>query len=447
MQATNYAKDLNLHVRLAIPCSNSAIELSTKFGILPSQAVDLIKDVAKYSSKTGICFHVGSQCMDPIEYRKAIMIAGDLIEKNKLKIDIFDIGGGFPAKYTSMNPPSIKSYFNEIKDSLKSVNINNECEIWCEPGRSLVAESSSLLVRVEARKDNILYINDGTYGGLFDAGSLEFSFPVRGLRSKNLQEKLDDNMQDFSFYGPTCDSIDFMRGPFYLPKNIKTGDYIEIFQLGSYSKSMRSNFNGFNDFKEIIVEDRPFLSIFEHNQNKQGNEKKDLLKKEVKHIDITKFDSRNIISQMADMSFTSRDLAKACEIFNMMLKDDSCSIILTLAGSTSAGGCMNLYSDLIKYNMVDAIVATGASIADMDFFEALGFKHYQGIQFIDDKFLRQNYIDRIYDTYIDENDLQNCDHIIYEIANSLPPKAYSSCEFINHMGKYLKNNSKSGIFS
>ena len=273
LQATNYAKDLNLHIRLAIPCSNSAIELSTKFGILPSQAIDLIKDVAKYSRKTGICFHVGSQCMDPIEYRKAIMIAGDLIEKNKLKIDIFDIGGGFPAKYTSMNPPSIKKYFNEIKDSLKSVNINNECEIWCEPGRSLVAESSSLLVRVEARKDNILYINDGTYGGLFDAGSLEFSFPVRGLRSKNLQEKLDHNMQDFSFYGPTCDSIDFMKGPFYLPKNIKTGDYIEIFQLGSYSKSMRSNFNGFNDFKEIIVEDRPFLSIFEHNQNKLDNEK------------------------------------------------------------------------------------------------------------------------------------------------------------------------------
>jgi len=170
--------------------------------------------------------------------------------------------------------------------------------------------------------------------------------------------------------------------------------------------------------------------------------KEDLLKKEVKHIDITKFDARNIISQMADMSFTSRDLAKACEIFNMMLKDNSCSIILTLAGSTSAGGCMNLYSDLIKYNMVDAIVATGASIVDMDFFEALGFKHYQGSQFIDDKFLRQNYIDRIYDTYIDENDLQNCDHIIYEIANSLSPKAYSSCEFINHMGKYLKNNAK-----
>lgn len=170
--------------------------------------------------------------------------------------------------------------------------------------------------------------------------------------------------------------------------------------------------------------------------------KTDLLKKQVKHIDITSFDARPIISQMSDMSFTSRDLAKASEIFNMMLQDQSCSNILTLAGSTSAGGCMNLYSDLIKYNMIDAIVATGASIVDMDFFEALGFKHYQGSQFVDDKFLRENYIDRIYDTYIDEEDLQKCDHAIYEIANNLPAKAYSSREFIKEMGRFLKTNAK-----
>ena len=170
--------------------------------------------------------------------------------------------------------------------------------------------------------------------------------------------------------------------------------------------------------------------------------KKDLLKRQVKHIDITSFDARPIIEQMDNMSFTSRDLAKATEIFNMMLKDDSCSIILTLAGSTSAGGCMKLYADMIKYNMVDAIVATGASIVDMDFFEALGFKHYQGTPFIDDKFLRDNYIDRIYDTYIDETDLQKCDGTIFKIANSLPAKAYSSREFIAEMGKFLKKNSK-----
>ncbi len=170
--------------------------------------------------------------------------------------------------------------------------------------------------------------------------------------------------------------------------------------------------------------------------------KKDLLKREVKHIDITSFDARTIIDQMDHMSFTSRDLARATQIFNMMLKDSSCSTILTLAGSTSAGGCMKVYADMIKFGMIDAIVSTGASIVDMDFFEALGFKHYQGTPFIDDKFLRDNYIDRIYDTYIDEESLQNCDNVIFKIANSLEPRAYSSREFIWEMGKYLKKNSK-----
>ena len=145
---------------------------------------------------------------------------------------------------------------------------------------------------------------------------------------------------------------------------------------------------------------------------------------------------------MKKMSFTSRDTAKAAEIYNEMIKDKNCSIFLTIAGSTSAAGCMKLYSDLIKFNMVDAIVATGASIIDMDFFEAIGFKHYQGDQFQDDKVLRENYIDRIYDTYIDEEQLQACDKTICDIANKLPPKAYTSREFIKEIGKYLKKNSK-----
>jgi deoxyhypusine synthase len=170
--------------------------------------------------------------------------------------------------------------------------------------------------------------------------------------------------------------------------------------------------------------------------------KKELLKRQVKHIDITSFDARPIIDSMDHMSFTSRDLARATQIFNNMLKDKSCSIILTLAGSTSAGGCMKAYADMIKFGMIDAVVATGASIVDMDFFEALGFKHYQGTPFIDDKFLRKNYIDRIYDTYIDEKDLQNCDHTIFEIANSLEARPYSSREFIWEMGKYLKKHAK-----
>ena len=173
-----------------------------------------------------------------------------------------------------------------------------------------------------------------------------------------------------------------------------------------------------------------------------GHNKKSFLEKPVEHIDITSFDARKIIDSMAKMSFTSRDTSNAAKIFNEMLNDKSCSIFLTLAGSTSAAGCMNLYSDLIKYNMIDAVVATGASIIDMDFFEALGFKHYQGSQFQDDTVLRNNYIDRIYDTYIDEEELQACDKIICDIANKLEPKAYTSREFIKEIGKYLKTNAK-----
>ncbi len=177
------------------------------------------------------------------------------------------------------------------------------------------------------------------------------------------------------------------------------------------------------------------------NSPKIGHNKKNLLQNKVEHIDITSFDARKIIDSMGKMSFTSRDTARAAKIYNEMLNDKDCSIFLTLAGSTSAAGCMNLYSDLIKYNMVDAIVATGASIIDMDFFEALGFKHYQGSQYEDDTLLRDHYIDRIYDTYIDEEQLQACDKKICEIADTLKPKAYTSREFIRELGKYLKKNS------
>ena len=177
-------------------------------------------------------------------------------------------------------------------------------------------------------------------------------------------------------------------------------------------------------------------------KNLGHNSKKDFLKSPVEHIDITSFDSRKIISSMKKMSFVSRETANASEIYNEMLKDKDCTIFLTLAGSTSAAGCMHIYRDMVKYNMVDAIVATGASIIDMDFFEALGFKHYQGSQYQNDNELRNNYIDRIYDTYIDEEELQMCDKIIGEIADKLQPKAYTSREFIKEIGKYLKSNAK-----
>ena len=178
------------------------------------------------------------------------------------------------------------------------------------------------------------------------------------------------------------------------------------------------------------------------NSSNIGHNKKSLLNSPVEHIDIKSFDARKIIDGMGKMSFTSRDTAKAAGIFNEMLADKDCSIFLTLAGSTSAGGCMNLYTDLVKNNMIDAIVATGASIIDMDFFEALGFKHYQGSQFQDDTELRKNYIDRIYDTYIDEEELQACDQAICDIANKMEPRSYTSREFVKELGKYLKTNAK-----
>ena len=178
------------------------------------------------------------------------------------------------------------------------------------------------------------------------------------------------------------------------------------------------------------------------NKNQPNNRKSDLLSKEVEHIDITSFDARKIVSSMEKMSFVSRETANAANIYNEMIKDKDCTIFLTLAGSTSAAGCMHIYRDLVKYNMVDAIVATGASIIDMDFFEALGFKHYQGSQHQDDTELRNNYVDRIYDTYIDEEELQMCDKTIGEIADQLEPKSYTSREFIKEIGKYLKTNAK-----
>ena len=176
-----------------------------------------------------------------------------------------------------------------------------------------------------------------------------------------------------------------------------------------------------------------------------GHNKNSFLSTPVEHIDIKSFDARKIIDGMSKMSFTSRDTASAAKIYNEMIIDQNCSIFLTIAGSTSAGGCMDLYSDLVKYNMVDAIVATGASIIDMDFFESLGFKHYQGSQFQDDTELRKNYIDRIYDTYIDEEELQACDKAICDVANSLEPRAYTSREFIYELGKFLKTNAKKKV--
>lgn len=264
LEVTNNAKDLNLHVRLAVSGGSAAIDLSGKFGILPSKSVALVRKTRAAAAKLGICFHVGSQCMDPVEYRHAINIAKNVVNSAKVKLDVLDVGGGFPSSYPSLTPPALKNYIDEIHDAVKTTGFNS-VELWCEPGRALVAESGSLIVRVEARKDQMLYINDGTYGGLFDAGHPSFIYHSKTIRVKGKKE-LSKNLAPFGFYGPTCDSLDAMKGPFYLPENIAEGDYIEIGGLGAYSKSLRTNFNGFNDIIEIEVCDAPLVSMYDKEQ-------------------------------------------------------------------------------------------------------------------------------------------------------------------------------------
>jgi ornithine decarboxylase len=261
LEVTNNARDLGLHIRLSIPNSHAAIDLSGKFGILPSEATSLLRKTRTVAKRLGICFHVGSQCMDPIEYRNAVMITKEVLEQSKVKLDVLDIGGGFPSSYPGMTPVNLQSYFDEIFDAINQLSLDKNCRIWCEPGRALVAESGSLLVRVEGRKKNMLYINDGTYGGLFDAGFPGFIYPTKTVRIKS-KDPLSLIQQPFGFYGPTCDSLDSMKGPFYLPENIAEGDYIEIGQLGAYSRSIRTDFNGFNKNLQIEVSDEPLVSMY-----------------------------------------------------------------------------------------------------------------------------------------------------------------------------------------
>ena len=264
---TNNAKDLGLHVRLAIPNSHAAIDLSGKFGVLPSKSIGLIRKVRSVAERLGICFHVGSQCMDPVEYRNAITITKEILNQAKVKLDVLDIGGGFPSSYPGMTPPDLNSYFDEIFDAINHLDLDSNCRIWCEPGRALVAESGSLLVRVEGRKENMLYLNDGTYGGLFDAGFPGFIYPTKSIRIKGKgRTQLSSDLIPFGFYGPTCDSLDTMKGPFYLPKNIAEGDYIEIGQLGAYSRSIRTEFNGFNRNLQIEVSDEPLVSMYNYDE-------------------------------------------------------------------------------------------------------------------------------------------------------------------------------------
>jgi len=259
MEATQGADDLNLYVRLSVSSEGAAYSMERKFGIDMDAAPELIKATRAKARKLGLCFHVGSQCMNPEAYATTIQKVVDLVAATGVKLDVIDVGGGFPSIYPGMTPPSLGNYMRVIKKALKSHASLEHVQVVAEPGRALVAEGGSVVVQVDARKGNMLYINDGTYGSLFDAGTPNFNFPVRAIRPGGT---FTGEMQEFGFYGPTCDSMDVMKGPFLLPADIKEGDWIEIGQLGAYGHTMRTDFNGFYSDTTVEVMDKPLLSIF-----------------------------------------------------------------------------------------------------------------------------------------------------------------------------------------
>ena len=269
LEATNQAKDLNLFVRIAISNEHAEIDLSRKFGAHPSEALGLVRLCKEHSKKLGISFHVGSQCMHKISFSKGLKEVENIIRKTKIIPDTVNIGGGFPAIYPDLKPEPLINYMEEIKKGIRSLKLNKLPEIICEPGRAIVAESGSTIVKVILRKKQNLYLNDGTYGSLFDAGVPNFVLPTRMITDGRVQSK---KLTSFSFFGPTCDSLDFMKGPFLLPNNIKEGDYIELGQLGAYGLTFRTNFNGFYSNEIFEVKDKPIMSLYE-----ESNEKVDSL--------------------------------------------------------------------------------------------------------------------------------------------------------------------------
>jgi ornithine decarboxylase len=267
IESTGNAKDLELFVRVSVSNEHAEIDLSKKFGALNFEAAGLLRLAKQHSKKIGLSFHVGSQCMHPISYAKGITEIGNIIKKTKIMPDYINVGGGFPTIYPDLIPQSLDNYFDEIKKSLENLKINNLPKIICEPGRALVAESGSTIVRVNLRKKQKLYINDGTYGTLFDAGTPNIVFPSKMIKDSS-NKIISKKLTAFDFYGPTCDSMDYMKGPFLLPNNIKENDYIELGQLGSYGLTFRTQFNGFYSDEIYEVEDSPIMTLYDKNTNK-----------------------------------------------------------------------------------------------------------------------------------------------------------------------------------
>lgn len=256
-QQTNRANDLTLCLRHAVPNDDAKISLGRKFGVDGDDAVALLQRMRQAARRLGVAFHVGSQTMSPAAYVKAIDIVEQTIVKAGVIVDVLDIGGGFPARYPGMTPPPLADYVDAIERRFEAMLVAENCALWSEPGRALCAEASSLIVRVEARKGESLYINEGVYGALFDAGHLNWPFPVRALGLGPAA------VSAFELFGPSCDDLDYMAGPFFLPTNISVGDYFEIGVIGAYGVAMRTTFNGFTAYAEAVAEDAPMLTVFE----------------------------------------------------------------------------------------------------------------------------------------------------------------------------------------
>jgi ornithine decarboxylase len=258
VRATNGATDLTLCVRLRVSSDHSKLSLASKFGVDLADAAPLLMATRQVADALGICFHVGSQAMSPQAYADAMTRVRAAIVSAAVTVDVIDVGGGFPSVYPGMEPVALEQYFRVIHEGFESLPVSYSAELWCEPGRALSAEYASVLVRVERRRGDELYINDGAYGALFDAAHIGWRFPVTLLREPESHAKT----MGFSFYGPTCDDMDRMAGPFELPADVQPGDYLEIGMLGAYGSAMRTAFNGFTNGETVIVEDEPMASLY-----------------------------------------------------------------------------------------------------------------------------------------------------------------------------------------
>jgi ornithine decarboxylase len=258
LRATDDAADLNLCVRLRVSSDHSKLSLASKFGAEPGETRALLFAARQAADALGICFHVGSQAMSPAAYAEAMERVRAAIVDAAVTVDIVDVGGGFPSTYPGMEPPPLETYFDVIHKAFESLPVSYSAELWCEPGRALCAEYASVLVRVEKRRGDELYINDGAYGALFDAAHIGWRFPVKLVRDGGS----DARDMAFSFYGPTCDDLDHMAGPFMLPADVQAGDYVEIGMLGAYGCAMRTGFNGFGSDAKVVVEDEPMASLY-----------------------------------------------------------------------------------------------------------------------------------------------------------------------------------------